>query len=123
MIELTEQQQQDLKHEGWPPRFVHPRTQETFVLLSAAMYERVVADRSPLAHPFFRDGEDVPAVVRGNDFRIALDGLLGLSQWRAAGIQAKDVEITSPGEGASAGVEHRPGTGVDRPVNVVQETL
>jgi hypothetical protein len=43
MIELTEQQQQDLQKAGWPPRVVNPRTQETFVLLHAEMYERVRA--------------------------------------------------------------------------------
>jgi hypothetical protein len=43
MIELTERQQQELGQAGWPPRVLNPRTQETFVLLSAAMYERVRA--------------------------------------------------------------------------------
>ncbi|MCI0465350.1 MAG: hypothetical protein L0Z62_51170 [Gemmataceae bacterium] len=44
MIELTEQQQQHLaeRHE-YPPRVFNPRTQETFVLLHAEMYERVRA--------------------------------------------------------------------------------
>jgi hypothetical protein len=43
MIELTEQQQQQLATAGWPSRAVNPRTQETFVLLPAEMFERVRA--------------------------------------------------------------------------------
>jgi hypothetical protein len=43
MIELTEQQQRELREMGWPPRVLNPGTQETFVLLPAAMYERVRA--------------------------------------------------------------------------------
>jgi hypothetical protein len=43
MIELTEQQQRELAEAGWPPRVLNPRTQETFVLLRAEMFERVRA--------------------------------------------------------------------------------
>ena len=43
MIELTDEQQRDLARGGWPPRVRNPRTNETFVLLSAEMYERVCA--------------------------------------------------------------------------------
>ena len=43
MIELTEQQQRELREAGWPPRILNPGTQETFVLLPAAMFERVRA--------------------------------------------------------------------------------
>ena len=42
MIELTEQQSQALAHGGvTPPRVVNPRTQEAFVLLTLAEYERL----------------------------------------------------------------------------------
>jgi hypothetical protein len=43
MIRLTEQQQQELRQVGWPPRILNPCTQETFVLLHTDMYERVRA--------------------------------------------------------------------------------
>ena len=41
MIELTEEQLQALEKGEKPPRVVNPRTQETFVLLSTEVYERV----------------------------------------------------------------------------------
>lgn len=42
MIELTEQQVQALeKPEGAPPRVVHPRSKEMFVLLRVDEYERL----------------------------------------------------------------------------------
>ena len=42
MIELTEQQMQALENpEATPPRIVHPRTKETFVLLRVDEYERL----------------------------------------------------------------------------------
>jgi hypothetical protein len=42
MIELTEQQQQALEaQQGEPPRVVNPRTQETYVLVPAALYDRM----------------------------------------------------------------------------------
>ena len=44
MIELTEQQHQILAHsEESPPHVVDPATKETFVLLPAAVYERLRA--------------------------------------------------------------------------------
>jgi hypothetical protein len=44
MIELTEDQQQALaQRQEFPPRVVNPRTQETYVLIHAGMYERVQA--------------------------------------------------------------------------------
>jgi hypothetical protein len=43
-IELTPQQQQALEEgQEFPPRVVNPRTNETFVLIHAEMYERVRA--------------------------------------------------------------------------------
>lgn len=43
-IQLTEQQQQALASEpGEPPRVVNPRTNETFVLVRAEVYERLKA--------------------------------------------------------------------------------
>jgi alpha-D-ribose 1-methylphosphonate 5-phosphate C-P lyase len=42
MIELTEQQMQALENpEATPPRVVHPRTKETFILLRLDEYERL----------------------------------------------------------------------------------
>ena len=42
MIELTEQQVQALERpEATPPRLVHPKTQQRFVLLSEEEYERL----------------------------------------------------------------------------------
>lgn len=41
MIELTEQQMQSLENHATPPRLVHPRSKETFVLLPVAEYERL----------------------------------------------------------------------------------
>jgi hypothetical protein len=41
MLELTEQQQRELREAGQPPRILNPRTQEMFVLLHSEMYERV----------------------------------------------------------------------------------
>jgi hypothetical protein len=41
MIELTEQQQQEIERSGWPPPVLNPKTQETYVLLPAEMFERV----------------------------------------------------------------------------------
>ncbi len=43
MIELTEQQQREIRETGWPPCVVNPSTQEKFVLLRVEMYERVRA--------------------------------------------------------------------------------
>jgi len=43
MIELTEQQQQELREAGWPPRVLNPATRETLVLIPAEMFERVRA--------------------------------------------------------------------------------
>jgi PHD/YefM family antitoxin component YafN of YafNO toxin-antitoxin module len=41
-IELTAQQQQALaEHPEFPPRVVNPRTNETFVLIPAEMFERL----------------------------------------------------------------------------------
>ena len=43
MIELNEQQSIALEHEAeTPPRVVNPRTHETFVLLRAAEYEKLL---------------------------------------------------------------------------------
>jgi hypothetical protein len=45
MIELTEQQMQALENpEGVPPRIVHPRSKETFVLIRVDEYERLKQD-------------------------------------------------------------------------------
>jgi hypothetical protein len=45
MIELTEQQMQALETaNGDSPRFVNPRTKETFVLIRADEYERLTDD-------------------------------------------------------------------------------
>jgi hypothetical protein len=45
MIELTDEQVQALERpEAQPPRLVNPRTQQTFVLLSAEDYERLTRD-------------------------------------------------------------------------------
>ena len=41
MIELTEQQQRELREGGWPPRVLNPATRETLVLLPAEMFDRV----------------------------------------------------------------------------------
>jgi hypothetical protein len=42
MIELTEQQVQALENtDATPPRVVHPRTKETYVLLRADEYKRL----------------------------------------------------------------------------------
>jgi hypothetical protein len=41
MIKLTGEQQRQMNEEGWPPRFVNLATGEEFVLLHAAMFERV----------------------------------------------------------------------------------
>ena len=69
MIQLTEQQQRELREGGWPPRVCNPSTQETFVLLAAEMFERVralleaedeigaVEEMSPLASEVL-DAED-----------------------------------------------------------------
>ena len=40
MIELTEQQQREIRNSSWPPRFLNPSTHETFVLLPTEMYDR-----------------------------------------------------------------------------------
>jgi hypothetical protein len=46
MIELTEQQMQALENpEGTPPRIMHPRSKETFVLLRVDEYERLKEDQ------------------------------------------------------------------------------
>ncbi len=48
MIELTEQQAQAMAAPGTgPTRAVDPRTQETFVLLRTAEYERLVEEDEP----------------------------------------------------------------------------
>ena len=45
MIELTEQQMQALEYsEATPPRVVHPRSNEIFVLLRVDEYERLKED-------------------------------------------------------------------------------
>jgi len=41
MIELTEQQQQALDAASSPPRVLDPRTQRTYVLVTAEQYERL----------------------------------------------------------------------------------
>ena len=43
MIEITAQQELELRAGGWPARAVNPRTREQFVLLPVEMYERVRA--------------------------------------------------------------------------------
>ena len=44
MIELTEQQLDAIGSAAEPPRLVNPQTQETFVLLTTAEYERLKHD-------------------------------------------------------------------------------
>jgi hypothetical protein len=45
MIELTEQQAQALEHpDSTPPRLIHPRTKETFVLLRVDKYQRLTEE-------------------------------------------------------------------------------
>jgi hypothetical protein len=41
MLELTVQQQQALDASPEPPRLVDPRTQQTYILLESAVYERL----------------------------------------------------------------------------------
>lgn len=41
MIELTEQQQRELREAGWPPQLTNPQSGETFVLIHKEMFERV----------------------------------------------------------------------------------
>jgi hypothetical protein len=41
MIELTGEQQHQMMNEGWPPRVVNPNTREEFVLIHAALFDRV----------------------------------------------------------------------------------
>jgi hypothetical protein len=43
MIQLTEQQQREIREAGWPPRVIDPQTGETFVLIHQEMFERVRA--------------------------------------------------------------------------------
>lgn len=43
MIELTEQQQRQLKENGWPPEVTNPQTGQTFVLIPKEMFARVHA--------------------------------------------------------------------------------
>ncbi|MBY0229024.1 MAG: hypothetical protein K2W96_07080 [Gemmataceae bacterium] len=54
MIELTEQQAQAIPGTG-PARVVDPRTQEAFVLLRAAEYERLVEEEPYDASPWTRE--------------------------------------------------------------------
>jgi hypothetical protein len=41
MIQLSEQQQREIREAGWPPRATDPRTGEVFVLIHQEMFERV----------------------------------------------------------------------------------
>jgi hypothetical protein len=41
MIELTEQQQQAVDASPEPPRLIDPRTNKTFVLIGAEVYQRI----------------------------------------------------------------------------------
>ena len=41
MIELTDEQESQIKGGGWPPRAVNRTTREEFVLIHAALFERV----------------------------------------------------------------------------------
>jgi len=41
MIKLTTEQQRQINEQGWPPRVMNMDTGEEFVLLHAAMFERV----------------------------------------------------------------------------------
>jgi hypothetical protein len=41
MLELTQQQQQALDASAEPPRLIDPRTNKTYVLLGANVYERL----------------------------------------------------------------------------------
>lgn len=43
MIELTEEQQRDIRAAGWPPQVTNPKTGEVFVLIHQEMFERVRA--------------------------------------------------------------------------------
>ncbi len=52
LIELTEQLQQLLENQGGKPlRLVNPRTSEVFVLVPAAVYERLEAALQEGFHP------------------------------------------------------------------------
>jgi hypothetical protein len=69
MIELTEQQQGELRKAGFPPRVLNPATKETFVLLPTEMFERAwaileeedeiaaVEETYPLVHEVLDEGE------------------------------------------------------------------
>lgn len=43
MIELTVQQQREIRQTGWPPEVKDPQTGETFVLIHREMFDRVRA--------------------------------------------------------------------------------
>jgi hypothetical protein len=72
MIELTEQQQREIREGAWPPRVRNPSTEETLVLIPAEMFERVraileaedeiaaVEEMSPLAGEVLDAGEAAP---------------------------------------------------------------
>jgi hypothetical protein len=76
MIELTEQQQRELREAGWPPRVLNPATRETLVLIPAEMFERVraileqedeiaaVEELIPLAGEVLDVGEEVSRLGR-----------------------------------------------------------
>jgi PHD/YefM family antitoxin component YafN of YafNO toxin-antitoxin module len=66
MIELTEQQAQALETSATtPPRVVNPRTKETFVLLGAEEYERLMAEEEYDDSPWTREELEAAAWEAG----------------------------------------------------------
>ena len=63
MIELTEQERQAVKGEE-PPRLVDPETNETYVILRAAIYDRL---RSILDDTVFTTAEMLDRVMAEDD--------------------------------------------------------
>lgn len=57
MIELTEQQQRALVEES-PPRVVNPRTQERFVLIPEAAYEKMRKIMAPFSRNWDNPADD-----------------------------------------------------------------
>ena len=60
MIQLTQEQVQSLRTpEATPSRFVNPQTQEMFVLLPLAEYERLVDDEPYDDSPWTQEERDL----------------------------------------------------------------
>jgi hypothetical protein len=54
MIEITAEQQRRIAEDGWPPRAVNPQTGEEYVLLHAALFERI--------RQLLENEDDIPAI-------------------------------------------------------------